>query len=258
MKKSFHHVLMIGVAFCAAGIFESANASEPMVTLSAATLTFPGQSVGTTSAPQMIALSNTGAGPLIITEVAITGENKGEFLQTNNCPVSPATLIAGASCSIEVTFRPSIPGAIIAILAISDNASGSPQSVQLQGEATPPVAIVIISPANLVFGNQAIGSTSSPRIAVLTNTGGVTLNITTTIVITGDNASEFVLVPSKTTCPAGAGQLPPKASCAVAVAFTPASLGAKSAQITIADDAAGSPHAVPLAGTGTAPPAAAM
>ncbi|MFY9528772.1 MAG: choice-of-anchor D domain-containing protein, partial [Candidatus Acidiferrales bacterium] len=100
----------------------------------------------------------------------------------------------------------------------------------------------------------AVGSTSSPRTVVLTNAGSVTLNITTAIAITGNNAAEFVLVPSKTTCPAGAGQLPAKASYTIGVTFAPTTLGAKGAQVTIADDAAGSPHTVPLAGVGTAPP----
>ncbi|MGB2888039.1 MAG: choice-of-anchor D domain-containing protein [Candidatus Acidiferrales bacterium] len=254
MKKALHHLLMMGVTFCSAGILESANGAEPMVTLSSTAVNFTEQSAGTASAPQKIALTNSGAAPLIIAEVAITGENKGDFFQTNNCPVTPATLVAGASCVIDVTFQPSTPGALTAILTISDNASGSPQSVQLRGDATPPVPILAVSPTNLIFGNQAVGSTSSPRTVVLTNTGSVALNITTTIAITGNNAAEFILVPSKTTCPAGAGQLPAKASCAIGVTFAPTTLGAKGAQVTIADDAAGSPHAVPLAGVGTAPP----
>ncbi len=66
------------------------------------------------SAPQKIAMTSSGAAPLIIAEVAITGENKSEFFQTNNCPVTPATLVAGASCVTDVTFRPSTPGVLTA------------------------------------------------------------------------------------------------------------------------------------------------
>ncbi|MFY9529796.1 MAG: hypothetical protein WBC04_09235, partial [Candidatus Acidiferrales bacterium] len=94
MKRALHHLLMIGVMFCSAAVSESANSAEPMVTLSSTVVNFTEQSVGTASAPQKIALANSGAAPLIIAEVAITGENKDDFFQTNNCPVAPATLMA--------------------------------------------------------------------------------------------------------------------------------------------------------------------
>jgi len=36
--------------------------------------------------------------------IAFGGSNPGDFSQSNNCPVSPATLAAGGSCTISVTF----------------------------------------------------------------------------------------------------------------------------------------------------------
>jgi hypothetical protein len=252
-KKAWHHLLAL--ALCWAGGLWLAYGAEPGVKLSSTALNFPSQSAGTASTPERIVLTDNGAASLTITEIAIKGENQDAFSQTNNCPLSPATLAAGMSCTIEVTFRPSIVGQLVAGLTINDNASGSPHSVQLRGDAAARASAAALTPPSLVFGNQAIGSTSLPRTVTVANVGSEVLNILTPIAITGKDAVEFTLVPSKTTCPVGSGQVPSKASCVVGVAFKPITLGTKSAQIVVVDDSAGSPHAVPLLGVAVAPPA---
>src|SRR5206468_1149831 len=59
---------------------------------------FGSQSVGTTSAAKVVTLSNPSGTALTITSVGFTGTNSGEFGQTNNCPISPSTLAASATC----------------------------------------------------------------------------------------------------------------------------------------------------------------
>src|SRR5262249_15115620 len=56
----------------------------PTVTLAPPSLNFGNQTVGTTSATQTVTLTNTGASPLLISTISITGN----FSQTNNCPAS--------------------------------------------------------------------------------------------------------------------------------------------------------------------------
>ena len=69
--------------------------------------------------------------PLLnITSLAVTGANASDYSQTGNCGSSIA---AGANCTIAVLFTPSAAGARAAALSISDNASGSPQTVSLSG-----------------------------------------------------------------------------------------------------------------------------
>ena len=51
-------------------------------------------------------------------------------MQTNNCP---STLAAGAHCTISVIFTPSAATKQTAAIKITDNAKGTPQSVQLSG-----------------------------------------------------------------------------------------------------------------------------
>lgn len=52
------------------------------------------------------------------------------FKQTNNCQ---ASLAAGASCAITVTFAPSSAGQQSGTLMITDNANGGTQRVPVSG-----------------------------------------------------------------------------------------------------------------------------
>jgi hypothetical protein len=60
---------------------------------------------------------------------------------------------------------------------------------------------------------------------------------------------EFHIEAVKNSCPSGSWQLTPKTSCEIGVVFAPATIGVKSAQMLIVDDAAGSPHSIELSGT---------
>lgn len=102
----------------------------PAVTPSPTSLTFPAQVDTTASAAQTITLTNSGNATLNITALSIAGANAGDFMQTNTCGSSVA---AGANCAINVTFTPTAGGSRSGTLAITDNASGSPQTVALSG-----------------------------------------------------------------------------------------------------------------------------
>jgi hypothetical protein len=78
----------------------------------------------------------------------------------------------------------------------------------------------------------------------LKNSGKATLT-GISIAITGTNISDF---PETTTC---TSSLVAGASCLIKVQFKPAAAGARSAAVSITDNAAGSPQQVPLSGTGT-------
>lgn len=92
-------------------------------------LTFGDQKVGTESAPQVVTVSNQGSAPLSVTQIYVLG-NYNDFPESNNCP---ASLKAGASCVITVTFEPTKSGTRSATLYISDNGGGSPQTAPLSG-----------------------------------------------------------------------------------------------------------------------------
>ncbi len=96
------------------------------VRLSSTSLTFAGQTVGTTSAPQKITVTNTGSTALTIANIAV-GKNFGE---TNTCGTKVS---AGASCTVSVTFSPAYIGTPTSSLSISDGDPTSPQTVSLSG-----------------------------------------------------------------------------------------------------------------------------
>ena len=97
-----------------------------------------------TSPAQTVTLSNTGNAPLSIASVTLpnlAGTNPGDFAISNNA--CGATLAAGASCNIAVTFRPTAVGTRTATLRVDGQlgqSPGSTQDVTLTGigSATPP------------------------------------------------------------------------------------------------------------------------
>jgi hypothetical protein len=101
----------------------------PNVALSGSTLNFRAQQVGTTSAVQTVTLTNTGDGPLIISNIVTAGD----FSQSNSCG---NTVGPGGNCTFSVAFVPTSSGSRTGSLTITDNASGSQQAVALTGTAT--------------------------------------------------------------------------------------------------------------------------
>jgi YVTN family beta-propeller protein len=101
-------------------------------------LIFNSQVTGTISAAQTINVTNPGATPVTLTSVALTGPNVSDFSLVNACPVPPATLAGGASCGLQVSFRPSATGALTALVTITNTngLASSQQSAPLSGNGT--------------------------------------------------------------------------------------------------------------------------
>jgi uncharacterized repeat protein (TIGR03803 family) len=102
---------------------------------------------------------------------------------------------------------------------------------------------VALSPISLNFGNQVLNTTSAVRKVTATNTGSVTLNISSITV-----SASFGI--SANTCGA---QLAEGKSCKVSVTFAPPKLGEITGTLSFTDDALNSPQTVPLLGTGIDP-----
>ena len=100
--------------------------SGPNATLTAASLPFGTQLVGTTSPGLTLALSNYGAVALNVTSIVASSQ----FAENDNCVGNLASL---ASCTISVTFTPASSGDMTGTLSVSDNAASSPQTVSLSG-----------------------------------------------------------------------------------------------------------------------------
>ncbi len=207
---------------------------------------FPDQTVNTTSAARTITVSNAGGNaPLTITGVTITGANAGDFARAGG--TCATTVAAGASCTINVTARPTANGARSATLNIADNATSvaSPQTVALT--VTGISAALTRTPASIAFGNNSVllGGAGVTRTVTITNTGTAGSLLTFTTSINGGQANQFSV--TATTCPA-AGQ-PTTGSCTISVRFRATTAGAKASTLTITPNN-GPSQTVALSGTG--------
>ena len=132
--------LFVGIVFCLSLSLirhSQSVAAAPAVSSAPATLqvsptslNFGSVPVYTESPPKTVHIKNVGTTTVQISGISIEGTDIGDFSQTHNCKSS---LAAGASCSVNVTFAPTLSGTRTAELTITDNASGSPQNVGLVG-----------------------------------------------------------------------------------------------------------------------------
>jgi hypothetical protein len=187
-------------------------------------------------------VKNVGNATLTIKDPLIAivqGGNSDEFITVNLCP---ASLAAGKSCTMTVTF---IAGPFYnpqtATLTINDNAAGSPQTVMLTATVIDPVAS--FNPTSLSFGTVKANSGTATKSVTLTSAGGTALSVTS-IAISGANPADF----SQTnTCPAS---MAPKATCSISVTFKPKAKGSLSGSLVITTNARNSPQSISLSGTG--------
>ena len=134
----------------------SGNGTAPGVGLAPTSLDFGNQPLATTSAPMTVTLTNTGTAALTINSFAASGDFAATSTGASACPTSPATLAAGANCTINVTFTPTASGARTGSLSVTDNAGGSPQIMTLSGNGTAAPDFGLTGPAateNVKAGN---------------------------------------------------------------------------------------------------------
>ena len=157
------------------------------VGLSATTLTFGSETVGASSPEQAVTVTNTGAAPLLITGV----EGSPDFAATSDCPIAPAALAAGASCTARVTFSPSATGARAGSLTVSDDAADSPQHVVLSGRGLAPGTYFsddFESGSLSQWDALSSGDSTIALDATVANSGGSSARFTNN---TGDQASRL-------------------------------------------------------------------
>ncbi len=124
------------------------------------------------------------------------------------------------------------------------------QVVAIENTVTNPTPDILLSPASLVFDTQFLATTGS-EVLTIANTGSAPLKVTSAN-LNGANAADFSITAN--TCATIAAD----ATCTITISFAPSGAGARTATLTIADNAPGSPQKIPLNGTGTAtapPPA---
>jgi sugar lactone lactonase YvrE len=203
--------------------------TRPGVALTPSVETFPSTLVGSTGFLLNATLTNTGTAPLTGIGVSI----QGNFTQTNTCQ---STLAPAATCTISLTYAPTIAGAESGTLTVATSLAAQVES--LIGAGVMPGAS--LSNGQLLFGGQLINTTSLAQTVVFTNAGTTAINIASVA-----TTSHFT---NTTNC---SGSIAAGASCSVNVAFTPSTAGPLSGTVTITDGAG--TQTVSLAGQGVSP-----
>ena len=114
----------------------------PEIRLSATTIHFDPQLVGTQSDPKDITLTNSGTASLQLSAIGISGN----FIQTNDCP---STIPVDGQCTIRVAFSPASTGDQSGELAVANSLPAETRLTSLTGSGTdfeitlPPEGIVV-------------------------------------------------------------------------------------------------------------------
>jgi Abnormal spindle-like microcephaly-assoc'd, ASPM-SPD-2-Hydin len=173
----------------------------------------------------------------------LTGSNAGDFQVIPNGATNPncgvlGVLRAQAHCLISVTFTPTGSGPRAAQMSVSDDRDPLPLTLPLSGVGKPVGPIAKLSATSISFGVVPDGITKKMSVQ-LTNSGDQLLAISATSA-TG---------PFSATNNCGSG-VAAGASCMFTVTFTPTTGGTQSGNLSITDNAPGSPQTVSLTGIG--------
>jgi hypothetical protein len=183
-----------------------------------------------------------------VTDASVIGADAAAFSLSNGC----ATLQPGASCAIDVVFKPKAIGTATATIVVTSNDPTNPTrwvAVSGIGVAAPPpplplpTAVVTAGPVD--FGTQALKVRTRARVVVVTNRGTAPL-VVKKVAVGGRDAATFGVVN-------GCTVVAPGARCLVSVTFDPLSSGAKVATLVVTTNAPNGVKSVPLNGTGVRP-----
>jgi hypothetical protein len=200
---------------------------------STSSLDFGLVTIGATGTPQTVTLSALGS--LTISNISITGP----FTEYDNCGTG---LSNAATCTMYVLFKPTAAGTETGAITIEDNGFFSDTTtISLEGTGS----AVSVTGGPLLFGSQAVKTTSAPKTVTVTNksTAAVTMGAVAL------NETDFAIAANR--CPASGSTLAAGASCTISVVFKPKTTGAKKGALIIQDSDPSSPQIVGMTGTGT-------
>jgi hypothetical protein len=210
--------------------------------LSPSSIAFGSIPNNTQSAPTTVTLTNNGTGPLMVSSVALGGDNRFAFAVSNNTCTAPVPV--GGTCTVDVRFTPTTLGAKVASVVFSHNGSGA-TSVALSGTSAASSGVAALSPSSIAFGSIPDNTQSAPTTVTLTNNGTGPLTVSS-VAFGGENKFAFSL--SNNTCTGAT--VPAGGTCTVDVRFTPTTLGSKVASVVFSHNGGGN-TSVALSGTST-------
>ncbi|MGA2537661.1 MAG: choice-of-anchor D domain-containing protein, partial [Terracidiphilus sp.] len=213
---------------------------DAVLNVSPTSLSFAVQNVGVASAPSPLTITNNGGVAAANVAFEITGSGAASF--ATGSTTCGASLSAGASCSVEVIFTPSLAGGNSATLTVVSATQGANKvQVPLNG-AGQVTSGLNISPAQLAFPSTVVGAMSAAQTVTVTNTSPLAASQLLVSLTAG-----FALV--QDTCTA---TLAASASCTVGVIFAPSSAGPATGTLNVTSASIMNSADVALNGTGAA------
>ena len=243
------------------GVVPDMNVKQGFANISSGSGSFDFGAVrsGTSGDQVTFVIENLGLADLLLTgspRVSVGGTNDTMFV----VGTQPASTVApSGSATFTITFSPTSPGSKSAVVSIAnDDPDEHPYTFALIGEGgTEPEINLFRGSTNIPsgdsygFGDVLLGSGGSTVIFGVENLGTADLNLTGTpaVAIDGPDAGMFTVDAQP------ASLLAPDEYATFGIIFTPTSVGAKTATVTIAsNDSDENPYVLTLTGTGIVAP----
>jgi outer membrane protein assembly factor BamB len=174
---------------------------------------------GTSTRPTTFTVTNFGSATSSTVTGALSGADSSQYHVTSD-RCSGRALAGNASCTIEVAFRPTIPGVRTATLAVHA-ATGGSAAASLTGVGN----ALTITPAAKDYGTVLEGTRSPTTTFTVTNVSAMTVSPS----VASLAGTQF----TATSDSCIGGGLVAAATCTVGVAFTPRSLGSTGAILSV-------------------------
>lgn len=185
---------------------------------------------------QTVTVTNVGTDAQAMGAASLTGEAREDyFIQDDGCV--DKTLAVGGDCQIRLMFTPTVAGARMAALSLSDGRREAIAQIALRGRHGLPQARrsedFTVTPEQLDLGSRQIGSTIAAALT-LSNSGAAVLRVGA-IAVSGAQRQDFTV--GESDC--RDREIPQRLSCTIAILFKPSGAGARSAilSVTMADGA---------------------
>ena len=181
----------------------------------------------------------TAGANVTITNIASTNP---AFTVGTSTPTLPATLTAGQTIQVPITFAPTTPGLASSTLNLTTSAGSV--SFGLSGNGVSATAQLAVAPTSLDFGQVAVDSPTTTTSATFTNVGATSLTVTSVsspqapFSISGQPTSNLTLLPNS--------------SFTATIGFAPTAVGTFKSTVTVTSTAG--TVSLPLTGIGATAP----
>jgi len=162
-------------------------------------LAFAAQAVGSTSTAKAVKISNNSASAITLSSIVPSGDFQIQLSGTT-CSLTGGTLAAAHNCNVQIQFAPTVAGAIVGSLTVTNSSNPNPLLIALSGTGTN-TSSAVLNPASAQQGssetivitgtNTHFGATTTVSFGADITTGTLTVNGPTSasVPITIDNVA---------------------------------------------------------------------